>query len=285
MSLAPTALAATLALHPFAAPTAAMSHHAEPTDPDWRDVEAATTPAPAPAPSATVAPTPPPQPIKPAYEFTKGTGLMIGAGVTSGLAWAAAFARMGLVDGCRRAVLADADPDGVIGTDLRTRSKCLFRAGAANAGLAISQAPLDLASWLLAAGAGFVRGRHDGTEDGWGGRWSNRSVAAIGGGFTLMVVSAATQAVTMATAKRPFEKLAAGDTRGFETDLRLRYFGVQASAAAASAGLGLLAYGFTYLRAHRDAPSPVYLIRVAPSYHVDRPTRSSYAGVAVSGRF
>lgn len=296
MPIAPSLLAVTLAMSPYSAPMGAfrVAEPASEAQPGWDEVEAETTPpatdgeVPPPEVTPTDVPPPaspaiPPPPGKPTYN--KGTGLIIGAAVTSGLAWAASFTRMAFVSQCQRAVEDASDENGDIDTGVGAATKCFFRAGAANLGLAIMQVPLNWASWGLSPAGGFVRGRYDGVEDAWGKQEARKFGAFIGAGAGLLAVGVVGRITAAALSTAPYKKLADGDVDGFGTSLRLRYFGVQLSAATIAAGAGLLAYGIAYKNNYEGESARVQQVRIAPTYLVDRGSGERITGLAVSGRF
>jgi hypothetical protein len=295
MLIAPSLIAISLAMSPYSAPTGVfrVAGPASEAQPGWDEVEADSTPpaseSDVPPPEVTPADVPPPSPgtppppVKP--DYSKGTGLIIGAAVTSGLAWAASFTRMAFVAQCQRAVEDAAGEDGDVETGFAAASRCFFRAGAGNVGLALVQIPLNWASWGLSPAAGVVRGRHDGVEDVWAKKEAKKYGAFIGAGAGLLAVGVIGRITAAALSTAPYNKLADGDVDGFSTALRLRYFGVQLSAATIAAGAGLLAYGVAYKKNHESESARVQQVRIAPTYLVDRGSGERITGLAVSGRF
>lgn len=293
MSIASALLVTSLVMHPYAAPTGTfVVAEPAPTQPGWDEVEADATPpadTEVPPPEVTPSDVPPPAvptappPGKPLYK--KGTGLIIGAAVTGGVAWAISFTRMAFVKQCQNKLEEAADDEGNIDTGIGAAVTCVFRAGAANIGLTLLQVPLNWASWGLSPAGGFVRGRYDGTEDAWAKKEARKTGAFIGAGAALLGVGVVGRIVAASFASAPYKKLGEGDVDGFSTALRLRYFGIQLSAASIAAGAGLLAYGIAYKNNHESETVRIQQVRIAPTYLVDRGTGERITGLSLSGRF
>lgn len=294
MPIASVLLVTSLVMHPYAAPTGAfrVTEPATEAQPGWDDVEADATPptdevpppevSPTDVPPPTIPATPPP-PGKPTYN--KGTGLIIGAAVTGGLAWVISFTRMALVKQCQDKIEEARDENGDIDTGINAAVTCAFRAGAANLGLVLLQVPLNWASWGLSPAAGVVRGRYDGVEHAWARREAKKSGAFIGAGAALLGLGVAGRITAAAFSTAPYKKLGEGDVDGFATSLRLRYFGIQLSAASIAAGAGLLAYGLAYKSNYESEGARLQQVRISPTYLVDRGSGERFTGLSLSGRF
>lgn len=303
MSLvASSIIATTLAFHPYSAPSlfrsGAAPAAAGPTDgeqPGWDEVEGPDSaaqqvvegtepPPPTTTPTEATAPAKPPAEIvKPGY--SKGTGLIIGASITGGLAWVIGLTRMGFVKQCEDA-LTDASgmPTGESGVD--AASKCLFRAGAGNIALGIVQVPMNWATWGMAIGAGIMRGRYEGTEHAWTGHESRKANAFIGAGAGMLAVGVIGRVLTMAFAATPYKNFAEdGDADQLFKSIRLRLFGIQMSSAMIAAGAGLLAFGVVYRKNYNAESSRLKQVRVSPVLSTDPYTGASYTGFSLTGRF
>lgn len=275
------------------APAAAKP--AEGEQPGWDDVEGpdnaaeqvvdgTEAPPPTTTPTEGTAPAKPPAEIvKPGY--SKGTGLIIGASVTGGLAWVIGLTRMAFVKQCEDA-LTDATgmPSGESG--FNAASKCLFRAGAGNIALGIVQVPMNWATWGMAIGAGVMRGRYEGTEHAWTGHEPRKANAFIGAGAGMLAVGVIGRVLTMAFATRPYTRFAEdGDAELMFKSIRLRLFGIQLSSAMIAAGAGLLAFGVVYRKNYDSESSRLQDVRVSPVLSTDPASGTSYTGFSLSGRF
>ncbi len=305
--LASLSIATVLAFHPYSAPTTAGYLHAAPapptgeTQPGWDEVEAenaaetAATTAEVPPPTvdpANVAPAPAPAIAKP--EYKRGTGLLIGAGVAGGVAWILGLTRMGFVKQCTDQLQSTDD----VPTGTEAVRTCSFKAGAANAIMAIFQMPANWASWGLAAGGGAVRGRYDGVEQSWLNGKSKKTGAFIGAGAALLAVGVIGRVTAGVLVFRPYRNFAndlvdAGTDTGkvddavdrFSGAVRGRLFGLQLSSAMIGAGAGLLAYGVAYRKNFDSENRRRQQVRVAPQLDFDPRTGASFTGIAMSGRF
>lgn len=238
-------------------------------------------PVSAPAPNTT----PPPNVDRP--EARKGTGLLIAAGVTGGVAWILSFTRMALVKQCADAVQDAENADA----GLSAASTCWKSAGVGNVVTLPFQYAFNLASWGLAAGGGAVRGKHDGIASAWDGKPSRTGGAFIGAGAALLSLGIIGRITAAALVLRPFRALASTepDVDKFARNYRLRLFGVQISSASIAAGLGMMVYGIVYnsnLRTQsRRLGKPTAQVHVAPDFNFAPGTGMSYTGVALNGRF
>jgi hypothetical protein len=308
-------LAFVIALHPFAAPSSGFAQRAiaaapdpvaEPSDtaqPGWDDPPAEETPTAAtptsdvPPPTVTPATAPPPASPLPTVavpppganakpNYRKGTGLIIGASITGGLGWIAALTRLAFVKQCENA-LREAD---TLETGVGAGTTCIFRAGVGNVALIIPQYTLNAATWGLAAGAGAVRGRYDGVEDAWSGKPSKKTGGFIGAGAAILAVGVVGRITAAALVGEPVKHLqpdASGhiDAAGFASAYRARLVGVQLSSAMIGLGAGLLAYGVSYRKHHREQNKVIKQVRIVPDLNFDPTNGMGYGGVALSGRF
>lgn len=232
--------------------------------------------APAPAPTPEVAPTPwvasaSTTPQRP--NVNKGTGLIIGAGVTGGLAWVAGLTRMAILSNCARQT-----QDGTLGDG--SAAACIFRAGTASVILFPTQWALNWATWGLAPAAGAVRGRYDGVAYAYDGDPERSAGGFIGAGAALLGVG-----VIGRIAMFPMFGRALGtcvdDVSKCLTHLRLQAFGVQLSAAMIGAGGGLLMYGIIYNSTSKKHTRLLeqHSLRLTPQVGWE------YTGMSLSGRF
>jgi hypothetical protein len=213
---------------------------------------------------------PPEAPKRPVYN--KGTGLIVAAGITGGLAWAAGLTRMAIISNCARKVEEGAIGDG--------SAACIFRAGTASLLLFPTQWMLNYATWGLAPAAGAVRGRHDGVEYAYEGN-PERSVGAfIGSGAAILGVGVIGRIAMYPMFGRALRGCVDDGSRCLR-HLRLQAFGVQLSSAMIGAGAGLLAYGIAYNSTSKKHTRLLeqHAIRVAPQIGWD------YTGMSLSGRF
>jgi hypothetical protein len=285
-------LASVLAFHPYSAPSAAPTG----TQPGWDEVEAETaadaatdaaTAGEVPPPTvdpANVAPAPAaaaPAPAVAKPEYKKGTGLIIGASITGGLAWIVGLTRMGFVKQCQDKLEESED----IPTGTEAAKTCFLRAGAGNVALAFLQVPLNWATWGLAPAAGVVRGRYDGVDAAWEKKQARKTAAFIGAGAAVLAVGIIGRITAAALVLRPYQKLADGDVDGFFGGIRGRLFGVQLSSAAIGLGAGLLAYGVAYRKNFDSENRRLQQVRLTPQLNFDPTRGTSYTGLAMTGRF
>jgi hypothetical protein len=239
-----------------------------PVDGDLSTEEVAPT-DPVPAPTPTV---PPAQAIPQRPNVSKGTGLIVAASVTGGLAWVVGLTRMAIISRCARQIEDGELGDGSFG--------CIFRAGTASLILFPTQWTLNWATWGLAPAAGAIRGRYDGVAYAFDGDPDRSTGAFIGSGAALLGVG-----VIGRIAMYPmFGRALSGcveDGAKCLTHLRLQAFGVQLSAAMIGGGAGLLAYGIAYNSSSKKYGRLLdeHALRIAPQVGLD------YTGLALSGRF
>ncbi len=237
--------------------------------------------------TTTTAPPPTPQPIGVDRPDTKkGTGLIIGAAAAGGVGWILSFVRMGLVTQCVDAVEDAGNADAGFAA-----AQTCWKAGRANLFTLPVQYFANLASWGLAAGAGVVRGKHDGVAAAWDGKPKRAAAAFIGGGAALLSIGVIGRIASAALVFRPFRALASIPPDGdkFALQYRLRLFGVQASSASIAAGLGLMVYGIVYNKNLRQQGKrlgrPQAELQVAPDFNLAPGSGLGYTGVALNGRF
>lgn len=303
--LASLSIATVLAFHPYSAPSPSAYLRVAPAEgeadkqPGWEDVEADAAPPATeepPAPTVDPASVPPPVPAPPPVakpQYNKGTGLIIGASVTGGIAWILGLTRMAFVKQCTDQLQASSD----VPTGLSAVNACAFKAGAAGAAMGIVQVPMNWATWGLAAGAGAVRGRYDGVEQAWAKGESKKTGAFVGAGAALIAVGAVGRIVAGVMVFRPYRNFA-DDLSTATTDddtnaavdrlsgaIRGRLFGLQLSSAMIGAGAGLLAYGIAYRKNFESEGVRLQQVRLAPEFNMDRASGSMYTGLALSARF
>lgn len=200
-------------------------------------------------------PPPPPLPTRPIV--AKGTGLLVGASVTTGLAWVGALIRSGAVLRCEAEYWCRED-----------------------AGFMVALTPLGwvlgASSDVLAALAGARRGKYDGVAAGWDGAPQRRAGVLKGIGATLLGVGVAGRVTSIALLFRDIAGIGSADGKY----LVLHPFIAQLSSSAISAGGGILAYGIAYDE-HRA--SELQRSRLAGVKHPSNDARSGwrYTGVTV----
>ena len=267
-----------VASSPLATPPLALGMLDDP-QPGWDDPVDGDEPATDPAPSVPAPSVPAPTPVAPPSDaapkrpiYGKGTGLIVAASVTGGLAWVAGLSRMAIISNCARQV-----EEGTIGDGSMA---CIFRAGTASLLLFPTQWALNYATWGLAPAAGAVRGRYDGVAHAYEGV-PERSVGAfIGSGAALLGVGVIGRVAMYPMFGRALRGCVDDGSKCL-TYLRLQAFGVQMSAAMIGAGAGLLAYGIAYNSNSKKHSRllEAHAIRVTPQIGWE------YTGMGVSGRF
>jgi predicted membrane protein len=279
----PTIAALALAVHvastPQAPPTPlGLLHEPQPgwDDPDPAGDLGAEDPPGVPAP---VLEPPPPQmapqaapeaaPRRP--DVNKGTGLIIGASVTGGLAWVAGLSRMAIIGNCARRI-EEGEIDG--------SAACIFRAGTASLILFPTQWMLNYATWGLAPAAGAIRGRYDGVASAYDGIPDRSAGAFIGSGAAVLGVGVIGRIIMYPMFSRALG-VCVEDASKCMTHLQLQAFGVQMSAAMIGGGAGLLAYGIAYNSSSKKHMRLLeqHAIRFAPQIGWD------YTGMGLSGQF
>lgn len=300
MSLAvalPTIVAGLLAFHPFGSTSVVRGVGQEP-DPSWNEPtepEAAepaageesaegaetteTTDVVAPVePVADPAATPPVTGMAPVSKpiVSKGTGLVIGASVTGGLAWATAIGRLVAINRCVTAIES--------GSIEASGTQCIFQTGPALVVLTPVGWVFNAATYGLAPAAGVIRGKHDGIAAAWGDGPDRNATAFIGSGAGLLGLGVVGRVITFFTFGRSLSKCTEGDA--CRTAMRLHFVGAQLSSASIAAGAGLLGYGVAFKK-NRDSENArrksaglaTMNLRLAPQLGFD------YQGLSLTGRF
>jgi hypothetical protein len=287
------ALASTLALSPFSTPLVVRG--AEPqADPSWDEPDPGEeTPgdpadALAPAPDPTTAPppvVPVPAPalgpvIKPVHH--KGTGLMIAAGVTGGLGWVIAFAKLSALNSCKsaigQAVLAGSGGASAF-------AQCLKSTGSM-VGLTVPGWIVNDVTYGLAPAAGVYRGQYDGTNAAWEGKPQRPTPVFIGVGAGLLAGGIAGRVATFVAFLRQLNPQRALDGHiPFERyPLGAHFVLQQVAAASIQAGGGLLGYGLAYNKAkttedRRRQAAGLANVKLAPQ------VGWAYTGLGLTGEF
>ncbi|MCX4243050.1 hypothetical protein [Paraliomyxa miuraensis] len=268
-----------------AEPTEAETTEAEPTD-DVGDPADALAPAPEPStePAEPTAESAEPGVVPPAVglmpvmrpEPSKGIGLMVGAGVTGGLAWLTVFGRLAAIDRCQ-----DAVGTAVIGGGgaFNAFGECLRSAGSMF-GLTLLGYGLNSATYGLAPAAGAVRGKYDGVRAAWDGAPERNAPVLVGVGAGLLGAGVVGRLATIVVFWRQLniERLFG------KYPLTAHFVLAQLSAASIQGGAGMLSYGLTYKK-HRKSQDDlrkaagIAQLRLAPQLGWD------YTGLSLNGRF
>lgn len=207
-------------------------------------------------------PPPPPPPLPTRPIVAKGTGLLVGASVTTALAWVGALVRSGAAVECRAGEYS-----------------CRSEAG----GFVIALTPLGwglgASSYVLGPLAGARRGAYDGVAAGWDGAPQRKARALKGVGAALLGVGVAGRVASIGLWFSNFELLSYGDFYD-GSYMTFHPFIAQLSSSAISAGGGILAYGIAYDE-HRA--SELQRSRLAGVTHRSNEARSGwrYTGVTV----
>lgn len=214
-------------------------------------------------------PPPPPLPTRPIV--AKGTGLLVGASVTTGLAWVGALVRSGA------AVECDAG-----------EYWCRGEAGSFVIALTPLGWGLGASSYVLGPLAGARRGAYDGVAAGWDGAPQRKARALKGFGAALLGIGVAGRVASVALWFSNFDLLGySGHYDG--SYMTFHPFIAQLSSSAISAGGGILAYGIAYDE-HRA--SELQRSRLAGVTHPSNDARSGWrltgvtvvsAGLVVTG--
>ncbi|MEX1366074.1 MAG: hypothetical protein AB1Z98_23315 [Nannocystaceae bacterium] len=297
MSLAvalPTIVAGLLAFHPFGS-TSVVSGVAQEPDPSWNEPaepeaaepEEGTEPVEGTETTDVVAPVEPvadPAAAAPAVGMapvakpivSKGTGLVIGASVTGGLAWATAIGRLVAINRCVTAIES--------GSIEASGTQCIFQTGPALVILTPLGWTFNAATYGLAPAAGVIRGKHDGIAAAWGDGPDRNTGAFIGSGAGLLGLGVVGRVITFFTFGRSLSKCTDGNA--CRTAMRLHFVGAQLSSASIAAGAGLLGYGVAFKKnrdsekARRTSAGLAKMnLRLAPQLGFD------YQGLSLTGRF
>ena len=284
-----------------APPPSAAAPSTEPTqDPSWDEPEAAepgTTPEVVPAQPAvgtTVPPAALPLPVVPAPGTVlvmrpspnKGTGLIIGAGITGGLAWLTAIGRMTSANRCIDGIESSEDVGGLVGGVV---FQCIFRTGPALLLLTPTGWLLNGATHGLAPAAGSIRGKHDGMIAAWDGKPERKPVVFIGSGAALLGLGVVGRLVTLFTFRSTLSRCVtgaafSGSAEACRGPVLMHFFGAQLTSASISGGAGLLAYGLGYKKGRtaeesRRKAAGLASLKLTPQLGLD------YSGLALTGRF
>lgn len=171
-------------------------------------------------------PPPPPLPTRPIV--AKGTGLLVGAGVTTALAWVGALVRSGAAVECRAGEYS-----------------CRSEAGSFVIALTPLGWGLGASSYVLGPLAGARRGAYDGVAAGWDGAPRRKVRALKGTGAALLGIGVAGRVASIGLWFSNFELLSYGDFYD-GSYMTFHPFIAQLSASAISAGGSILAYGIAY---------------------------------------
>lgn len=208
--------------------------------------------------------------LRPAPEPRTGRGWLIGSGVLGGLAWAATATQIALADGCGAQIRAGEIGNAPYDCGMRgQRSMALF-------GLQAAKATANFGSWLSAAGGGTARGRYEAVEVARAQRRPRAAGSWVFHGFALSAAAMAGIGAASFYVSRPCR---GGDCTN---ELRTYFVMQQVSQTAFSAGLGMMAFGFSYngeRRRHLDVLRRARSVRVAPQLS------PAGGGASIAGRF
>lgn len=291
-------VASTLVLSPFSTPTA-MRGAAEPQpDPSWDEPDAPTsgepattttdpaTPTDAGNPSDALAPAPAPAPAVPVPVPTpmvvtrpappSGLGLMIGAGVTGGLAWVTVLGRLGALNKCKSAV-----GSAVVGSGggLSAATTCIRSTGSM-LGLTLLGYTLNDVTYGLAPAAGVYRGKYDGVRAAWDGAPDRPTPVLVGVGAGLLAGGVVGRLATIVAFWRQLNP----ERLFTKYPLGAHFVLAQLSAASIQGGAGLLGYGLAYKKMRtneegRRKAAGLAELKLAPQLGWD------YSGLSLVGRF
>lgn len=273
--------------------TTAPGTTAPPADaqPGWDDEPIAepTSTAPASPPEPPKAAAVESKPAGPTHEVVRpkthsGIGLMVGAGAAGATAWGLTIGKIVLAERCN-----DSIQEGGTVEDAQVTVFQCFKNIKSILGLSIAGWFANWATWGLAAGAGGVRGKHDGVRFAWEGRPDRVAGGFIGGGAAMLGVGVVGIGVSRVLA---LTKILQCDvnadinncvTRGF----RGYFAGLQVSSSLVAAGLGLMVYGIVY-RKNRQMfkdRSRVATLQIVPDNSLFPRSGYDYNGLALTGKF
>lgn len=172
-----------------------------------------------------------PEPIPTRPVVTKGTGLIVGASVITGLAWVGTSIRSGAAIRCRAGEYSCSGGGGNFVTALTPLGW-----------------GLDASSYVLGALAGARRGQHDGVAAAWDGAPQRRPQMLKGMGAMLLSVGVAGRVASIGLWFANVDVLCFGGCTYDGSYMTFHPFLAQLSASAVSAGGGILAYGVAYDR-------------------------------------
>ena len=272
--------AAAPAAAPAADPAADPTAEGQPTELAEDPGDPADALAPAPAPEAQPAPVGVPAPVSVARPAPKkGTGLIVGAGVTGGLAWITVVSRLTSLERCKTAA----------------GNALLGEGGGFDAILACMRSTASLVTltpmgWILngathglAPSAGAVRGEYDGVRAAWDGAPDRDARVFVGVGAGLLGAGVVGRLATIVVFWRQF-RLGTPVLLFRNYPLSVHFLMAQVSASSISAGAGMLAYGLSYKK-HRTTEEGRRMaaglaeLRLAPQLGWD------YTGLSLTGRF
>ena len=297
-------VASTLAFHPFSPPLAVRAPEPVP-DPSWDEPDPTeptttegtppteTTPT-DPAAGSTVPPAALPPPVVPApgtMLVTKptpsmGTGLMIGAGITGGIAWLTAIGRMTTATRCINGIENSEDVGSVFGGIV---IQCIFKTGPALLLLTPTGWIANGVTHGLAPAAGSARGRYDGAMAAWDGKPERKPVVFIGTGAALLGVGVVGRLVTLFTFRTTLGRCVtgaalSGSAEACRGPVLMHFFGAQLTSAAISTGAGLLAYGLGYKKGRTTEEGRRKAAGLA-NLELTPQLGWAYSGLALQGRF
>lgn len=304
------AVATTLSFHPYAvssltSPEAGGTIAEQPAvttaeqPPATTAEQPATTPEPPPQDVAkTGGPAPDSTPIEPrsgaaTHEVKRpqtrsGVGLAVGAGIAGAAAWGLAIGKIALADRCNRDIESN---DSIENTgDAQAAQVTLYNCFTdikSILGLSVAGWFANWATWGLAAGAGGVRGKHNGVAYAWDGRPKQSAAGFIGGGAAVFGVGVVGIGLSRGLALTNVLKCDIDtEINNCATRTFRGYFaGVQVSSTLVAVGLGVMVYGLVY-RKNRTMfkDRKVANLRIVPDASVMR-TSGDYQGLALTGAF
>ncbi len=280
-------VATTLTFHPYAMPDSTA-----PTEPRATTVPASPT-------TAKIADPPPtttaiePRVAADTHAVTRpktrsGIGLAVGAGLAGATAWGLAIAKMSLANRCNDSIESndmienseDAEAAQVTLYNCFTDIQSIL-------GLSVAGWFANWATWGLAAGAGAVRGKHNGVAYAWEGRPNHDAAGFIGGGAAVFGVGVVGIGLSRGLAATRFLKCDIdADLNNCATRTFRGYFaGVQVSSTLVAVGLGVMVYGLVYRKNRATFKDrKVANLRVVPDTSLLR-TSGDYNGLALTGSF
>jgi hypothetical protein len=212
----------------------------------------------------------------------KGVGLMVGAGIAGATAWGLTIGKIVLADRCNDSIQ---EGGNVMDAEV-TVYKC-FTNIKSILGLSVAGWFANWTTWGLAAGAGGVRGKHDGVSYAWDGRPRHSAAGFIGSGAALFGVGVIGVGLSRGLALTTLFKCDVDvEINNCATKTFRGYFAaVQVSSTLVAAGLGLMVYGLVY-RKHRTMfkDRAVSQLQIVPDVSVYR-TSGNYNGLALTGKF
>lgn len=243
-----------------------------PTDPATGTTvpPAALPPGMTPAPMIVTRPAPP-----------TGLGLMIGAGVTGGLGWVVALARLSALNKCKSAIGTAVLDNGQSGAS--AFGQC-FTSGVSMYLLTPVGYLVNDVTYGLAPAAGVFRGRYDGTNAAWDGKPNRPAPVLIGVGAGLLAGGIVGRVATFVAFWRQLNP----DRLFSNYPLGAHFVLTQVAAASIQAGGGLLGYGLAYKKARSSEESrrkAAGLAKKGVDLELAPQLGWSYNGLALTGRF